>query len=284
MKQKLMVGAFIVAALISFQDVFARSGSNTTLVITPSTPFIFDQNNVVGVSEDSPTGFAHGSFKSNGVAKTDMYFLPDSLFPNRANGVSIGEIVSISYSTKKGTTHAVDPIDWAFLIYTVPFVGQGNITPWYSARFGSEPYFANDPVDPANTWVEHTTASDEPNRMRFYESTAGAPGATFGSYTDPEFAAFKTGNSLYGHSKAALKVLFFSIQTGSATAPGFMGQVDGLRIQLTDGSVGRVNMEPFIVPSDKDSCKNNGWTSLLRPNGSSFGNQGDCVSYALTGK
>jgi hypothetical protein len=282
MKVRLAFAVMAVAAVAGFHDVFARASSNITLTVTPTTP-VFDANNVVGVSEDAAPGFQHGSFRSNGVAKTDMYFPPDVLFPSRETPVTIGDVVSISYWTKKDTPHNVNIVDWAFILYVKPYAGQLG-TNFYGARFGSEPYFAVDPSDPGATWNQWTTADDEPNRMRFYESTSGVTGANFGTYNDPEFAAFRTGNTLSGHPVATREVMFFSIQTGSATAGGFLGQVDGLRIQLADGSIGRVNFEPFVVASDKDGCKKNGWMTLFRPNGGSFANQGDCVSFVTTGK
>ncbi|MBV9240376.1 MAG: hypothetical protein JO314_00060, partial [Acidobacteria bacterium] len=38
------------------------------------------------------------------------------------------------------------------------------------------------------------------------------------------------------------------------------------------------------VPANKDACKNGGWASLTRANGTIFTNQGDCVSYTNNGK
>jgi hypothetical protein len=38
------------------------------------------------------------------------------------------------------------------------------------------------------------------------------------------------------------------------------------------------------VPTDKDQCKNNGWMTLFRPDGSPFKNQGDCIQFVNTGK
>jgi hypothetical protein len=38
------------------------------------------------------------------------------------------------------------------------------------------------------------------------------------------------------------------------------------------------------VPSNKDQCKNGGWMTSVRPDGSTFKNQGDCVSYTQNGK
>jgi hypothetical protein len=170
-------------------------------LITPTSP-VFDANNVQGVLLDGAPGYASGSFKSNGVGKTDMYFTPEGLFSGRS--VTLGEIASISYWTKTGATHAVDPRDWFLAIYTKPYASRA--------------------------------------------------------------------------------ILFFSVQTGSAWAAGFEGQVDGLRIELTDGSVANVNFEAVLEATDRAACKKDGWKMLFRADGSTFKNQGDCVSYVSNGK
>jgi hypothetical protein len=211
-----------------------------------------------------------------------MYFTPESLFGGRA--VTLGEIAGISYWTKKGTTHVAEPRDWFLAIYTKPYAGDVSTPGWYGDRIGTEPYFSADIADPANTWNQWTTDADGPNRLRFFESTAGAPGATFGSYTDPEWAAFVAGNALSGQPYASREVFLFSVQTGSAWAAGFEGQVDGLRIELTDGSVANINFEAVLEATDRSACKKDGWKTLYRADGSPFRNQGDCVSYASNGK
>jgi hypothetical protein len=38
------------------------------------------------------------------------------------------------------------------------------------------------------------------------------------------------------------------------------------------------------VPSNKDQCKNGGWATSVRADGSTFNNQGDCIQYVNTGK
>lgn len=45
-----------------------------------------------------------------------------------------------------------------------------------------------------------------------------------------------------------------------------------------------VQFTAFSVALTKDACKANGWKSLSRANGTSFKNQGACVSYVNTGK
>ena len=47
-----------------------------------------------------------------------------------------------------------------------------------------------------------------------------------------------------------------------------------------------INVQIFAsqVAMNKDSCKDNGWQSLVRSDGSTFKNQGDCIQYANNGK
>ncbi len=219
----------------------AQAPGSTNLTITPYSP-VFDANNVVGVAADPAPGFPGGSFASNGLAKTDIYLTPEALFQGRQ--ITVGQVARMSYWTKTGTTHAVNPADWFMAIYTKPFAGDVSTPSWYGSRFGTEPYFSASILDPANTWNLWSTNLAS-NRLRFFESTQGAPGANFGTYTDPHWASFIAADSL-GTSvqRASQSILFFSIQTGSSWAAGFTGQLDGLRIELTDGSVATVNFEP----------------------------------------
>lgn len=257
----------------------ATAQTTTNITITPTTPVAIPT--VVAVPNDAAPGFSFGSFASGGGAKTDMYFPPTTLF---GRNVTLGEIARMSYWTKSGSTHTVDPRDWYLAIYTEPYVGDAS-TSWYGVRIGSEPYFSANLDDPAGTWSNWST-DGAANTLRFFESTQGAPGANFGSYTDPDWDTFVGGSALgSGEPYAGQTVMYFSVQTGSAWAAGFTGQLDGLRIELTDGSVATVNFEAFgNIARDKDACKNGGWQTLVRANGTPFKNQGACVSYVNTGK
>ena len=217
-------------------------------------------NNLTGVAGDAAPGFPGGSFQAAAMAplaKTELYFDPTALF---GRTIRVGEVKSMSYWTKTGSTHAADPRDWFLAIYTKPFAGDVSTPGWYGSRFGSEPYFSVNLADPANTWNEWTTGGAN-NQLRFFESTAGAPGASFGAYTDPIWLDFLGGNSL-GTTvpRRNQEVLFLSIQTGSAWANGFDGQLDGLTIELANGSVATINFEPFLdqdgdgVRDDLDNC------------------------------
>ncbi|MEP7002674.1 MAG: hypothetical protein ABI969_19440, partial [bacterium] len=228
--------------------------TTVSLTVRPSSPEV-TTSNVAGVAGDYASGHASGSIASNGVAKSEIYLTPAALF---GRDVTLSEIASMSYFTKKGTTHAVEPRDWYLTIYTKPFVGQSTAQ-WYGARIGTEPYFSANILDPASTWNQWSTIGGT-NTLRFFESTAGATGATFGSYSDPHWSAFVAGNALSGpattggpYSYAGQSLLLFSVQTGSAWAAGFTGQLDGLEITLTDGSVATVNFEPNL-PACTTTC------------------------------
>ncbi len=278
--KKILNVCVAVALAACFAPVLLRAASSTTIVITPSSlVFGTGGNHVVGVMQDSAPGFATGSFRSDGIAKTDMYFTPDFLFGHE---VLLGDIASMSFNTKKGTTHLVSPNDWYVNIYTNRYAGQIG-TSFYGVRLNMEPYFSGALNDPANTWNQFSTDEGD-NWLRIYESTYGY----FGGYGDQHLADFVAGQSLAGSRGpgvpyASQSVLFFSPQTSSTGAAGFEGQVDGVRIELKNGEVVNLNFEKYVQPVDRDSCKKNGWASLFRSNGSAFASQGDCVSYVNTG-
>jgi hypothetical protein len=261
--------------------VSISAGQNQTFVVTPTTPiFGTGGNHVVGVPLDSPPNFEFGSFKSDGLAKTDMYFPPEALFGRE---VKVGEVASLSYYTKKGLTHNVEPRDWYLVVYTKRYTGQLGSS-FYGVRLGAEPYFASNMFDPPNEWNQWSSTGLS-NQLRWFESTYGY----FGGYGDPSWQTLVAGTSLAGSRGpgvpyATQPILYFSVQTASGWSAGFNGAVDGFEIRLNDGSTARINFEPFLVAADKDSCRKGGWQTLFRADGSGFKNQGDCVSYTVNGK
>jgi hypothetical protein len=75
---------------------------------------------------------------------------------------------------------------------------------------------------------------------------------------------------------------------GAANGPGPVGP--GAGAQVSPG----VDYTPWqsspggscngAVATDKEDCKNGGWMTLFRANGTPFKNQGDCIQYVNTGK
>lgn len=64
---------------------------------------------------------------------------------------------------------------------------------------------------------------------------------------------------------------------------GFDGNADALTVGVNGANV-TYDFEPYDVATTKDECKNGGWAGVTRTDGSGFKNQGDCVSYTVTGK
>ena len=50
------------------------------------------------------------------------------------------------------------------------------------------------------------------------------------------------------------------------------------------GYVPAAQFTAYTIATSKEACKNDGWQSLSRADGSSFKNQGDCIQYVNTGK
>jgi hypothetical protein len=49
------------------------------------------------------------------------------------------------------------------------------------------------------------------------------------------------------------------------------------------------SLSPFVIaklktPTNMNQCKNGGWRTFVRANGTRFKNQGDCIQYVNTGK
>jgi hypothetical protein len=52
----------------------------------------------------------------------------------------------------------------------------------------------------------------------------------------------------------------------------------------TDAGAFEVQGECPNPPANENQCKNNGWLTVSRPDGTTFKNQGDCIQYVNTGK
>lgn len=73
-------------------------------------------------------------------------------------------------------------------------------------------------------------------------------------------------------------VVGFGVNIGSNN-PGYVVETD-----LVDFNGTTYDFEPYRVATSKDQCKNGGFANVRRADGSTFKNQGDCVSYTNNGK
>jgi len=250
---KRFLSLFIAIAVLAFVASPAFAANTTNLIYTPTTAGLV---NVAGISSDSSPDYSSGSFTPANTTgpKSEIYISPSVLF---GRDVLLSEIKNMSYWTKTGFLHSVDPRDWYLNIYTKPYAGQLGGS-WYGTRIGAEPYFSENINDPANTWNKWTTDTTN-NQLRFFESTYGY----YGSYTDSHWSSFVAGNSLPGVrgpgvAYGSQPILYFYLGTGSAWANGFTGQLDGLRVELNDGSIATVNFELLIPDTTAPTVPTNG--------------------------
>src|SRR5437868_15390854 len=77
---------------------------------------------------------------------------------------------------------------------------------------------------------------------------------------------------------STIRAITINVGDSSVGDVGVNGYLDKVVVNLTGGST-TFNFDPAM-----DSCKNGGWQTQTRPDGSAFKNQGDCVSYTNTGR
>lgn len=196
-------------------------------------------------------------------------------FHNTATPLS--SVTELSYSTKQNTP--IGPV--ADASYQLAICATGATTsgcnPQFAQTTGSsfttlvyEPYQGGQGAVVNNVWqnwnissgglfwTTHTVVCSEGTLV----STPGGPS----SYT---LAAVQA-------ACPDAFVFQFGLNIGSNN-PGYNVEADLFNFNGTT-----YNFEPFVVATDKDQCKSNGWTTLTDANGKSFKNQGDCVSYVAT--
>ncbi len=71
---------------------------------------------------------------------------------------------------------------------------------------------------------------------------------------------------------------WLGVRVGEPGPVGYTGNVDAFTFGTADGTT-TYDFEPTLIPTDKTSCKNNGWMAFTAP---AFKNQGDCVSFVAT--
>ncbi len=96
------------------------------------------------------------------------------------------------------------------------------------------------------------------------------------------FNCFVTWNTILASNPDATILGGFGVNQGSGN-PGLDSAVDFLKIGVAGDTI-TYNFEPYKVATSKDDCKNGGWQTVTRADGSGFKNQGDCIQYVNTGK
>lgn len=186
-------------------------------------------------------------------------------------GTTLASIDAISYSTYRDAASTALPHMAPALNLEIDFngptVGGGFTTlvfePVYNTAQGGVV---------AGQWQSWDAFA---NGTAIWWSTRAIPGVCASS-------CFVTWNQILAANPNATILGGFGVNQGGGN-DGLIANVDVLKIGYGDDCV-VYDFEPFRVAAAKDACKNGGWQNVRRADGSTFRNQGDCVSYTGNGK
>ena len=191
-------------------------------------------------------------------------------------GTSLQTITGMSYSTYKapGSSFPFPSINIQIDI------NGGTLNAGEFRTFVFEPYFQPGFVDASGVWETRNAYNGGAGKWWSTQNAANLL-ATGGARGCGQSSPC-TWSALLAAFPGATIVGGFGINAGSGNA-GLDGSVDALSISYGGNSV-TYDFEPYAIASSKEECKNGGWTTVKRADGTSFRNQGDCVSYVNAGR
>lgn len=129
-----------------------------------------------------------------------------------------------------------------------------------------------------DTWKEWDAIDGGAARWR--HSGPVWPGTTISGSTTRTWADII---SSYPNARLRSTDSFMGIRVGEPYADGYTENIDSFKFGTAAGTT-TFDFEPYHVATDKEQCKNGGWMTLRRADGSSFNNQGDCIQYVNNGQ
>lgn len=253
----------------------ATQTSDAEVVVTTANPhgwvFVDDNGNggsgsFVAGPETPPLGVGSAQLGVN--ASNQGYLLGAALY----GGTKLADVAELTYSTYVQTgNNLIAPS----LQLNIDRDSTDAITSW-QGRLVYEPYFAHTVVDGEwQTWNTQDNAADG----NWWFSNGGLASASGCAQANPctwdeVLAAFPNVNINANAPGVGFKA-------GSGWTTAFVGNVDAFVFGTTSGKT-TYNFEPYVAVTDKEACKNNGWKTAVNANGTSFKNQGACVSYVAS--
>ncbi len=192
-----------------------------------------------------------------------------------ATSTPLVDVTELSYYTKQVSS----PFAQADPSYQLP-VCLGGATPSTCTGFTTlvfEPYENGGLGTPGGVVIPNVWQQWDVDAGQFWSSRTYTDGGTCSVVAGAGGAPF--------YSLAALKtacpnavVVGFGVNIGTFN-PSYDVYTDLFNFNGTT-----YDFEPYLVPTNKDQCKDGGYVNAKRADGSSFKNQGDCIQYVNTGK
>ncbi|HVQ38983.1 MAG TPA: hypothetical protein VMS31_15705 [Pyrinomonadaceae bacterium] len=250
--------------VVVIESDIARQAENTP----PTRNWVLYTRNVGSgifrVGPDTPPSGV-GSFETSTPTGTDKA----TLFNYDHVGTQLADIDKMGYATYQ--TSAGNPIQLPSINIEVDYNGPSVAGGFTTLVF--EPYYNADQGSiVSNTWQ---TWDAFKGGNAIWWSSRNIPGVC-------AFDCFVTWNAIVAANPDATILGGFGINQGSGN-PALTASTDVLTIG-SNGECVTYDFEPYRVATSKEQCKNGGYSSLKRADGSAFKNQGDCIQYVNTGK
>jgi len=262
MKTRKWISILMMAVLATFLAAGVALAASTVVVTPVNTQGWSEADTRPGGDvkyvSDTTSPYSDGALQLT----TDETNAAKAQYLHGAN-VPLASVTELSYATKQVSGPAVaDPS------YQLGVDLNGS-APGGFTNFVYEPYW-NGTVLPG-AWQEWDVDAGQ-----FWSSS---------SFTDGACAVVSGAGGPPFYTLAQIKavcssavVVSFGVNVGTYN-PNYKVETDGVKFNDTT-----YDFEIANEPTSKEQCKNGGWQSLTRADGSAFKNQGDCIQYANTGK
>jgi hypothetical protein len=185
-------------------------------------------------------------------------------------------------------------------VYSFP-VGSGPKASWnYEFSINSD---VTNGTDPLSTYDYYLSADDDPSQCIRYttvnalnywaDSSYGNNGTANGQGVEGPATALAATNNIAQNSEnitfgdypggpqtlgdATYNYELYAVEKGAGPNGARLASV-GITVVVGNGGA------PCNTPATAGQCKDNGWQTRTRGDGSTFKNQGDCIQYVNTGK
>lgn len=207
-----------------------------------------------------------GSIEFGTVAGTDKVYL----FNFDYAGKTLSSLTSLSYSSYRST----GSLQQVTALNIQVDINGGTLNPGEFTTLVFEPvYNTGQGAVVSGAWQDWDAYN---GGNAIWWSSRPIPGVC-------AFDCFVTWNAIVAANPNATVLGGMGFNQGSGN-PALTAAVDALTIGFSGQPAVTYDFELFVTARTKEDCKNGGWQSVRRSDGSTFKNQGDCVSYTSNGR
>jgi hypothetical protein len=251
----------------------------TTTVVSPAAMnnwFFYDDNaDVINNALGSfVTGPGTPPFGIGSAQITTIGGARPNLATYQFAGTPLASITELKFSTYNASaTNNSGPDASGYLHFNVDFDGSNT----WQRRLVFVPS-VNGTVT-ANNW-NSWDAINGGNALWSYSGPTTWPGSLVPAGTAKTWSAIL---AEYPGVRIRATDAFVGIRVGEPYASGYTENIDSFTFGTAAGTT-VFDFEPYPRAANADQCMKGGWQGVTRADGTTFANQGDCVSYVKNGK